>query len=107
MISIVKQLIETDREERTKQATNHKKLYQMAKILDINTGPEPTNKEDLEAEIERLNSIIQKQNSDLSNESEKYQRNICQEKVSLIFMHHRAYIGHRLWPLWLMLQPVL
>ena len=38
MISIVKQLIETDLIERQKQATNHKQLYQMAKILDINTG---------------------------------------------------------------------
>ena len=81
MVSIVKQLIETDLQERQKQAANHKQLFQMAKILDIDTGPEPTDKEDLEAEINRLNTIIEKQNSDLSTESEKYQCNICQEKV--------------------------
>ena len=81
MVSIVKQLIETDLQERQKQAANHKQLFQMAKILDIDTGPEPTDKEDLEAEINRLNTIIEKQNSDLSSESEKYQCNICQEKV--------------------------
>merc|ERR1719394_962140 len=80
MVSIVKQLVESDLVERQKQAANHKQLFQMAKILDINTGPEPTDKEDLEAEINRLNSIIEKQNSDLTNESEKYQCNICQEK---------------------------
>ena len=38
MISIVKQLVESDLVERRKQAANHKQLYQMAKILDINTG---------------------------------------------------------------------
>ena len=38
MISIVKQLIESDLIERQKQAANHKQLFQMAKILDINTG---------------------------------------------------------------------
>lgn len=41
MISIVKQLIESDLAERQKQATNHKQLFQMAKILDINTGWDP------------------------------------------------------------------
>ena len=105
LISIVNQLIESDQLERQKQAKSHKQLFQMAKILDINTGrdsmmsrnvprfrwwgpvvnpwlgPEPTDKEDLEAEINRLNLIIEKQNSDLSNENEKYQCNICQEKV--------------------------
>ena len=105
LISIVNQLIESDLLERQKQAKSQKQLYQMAKILDINTGrdsmmsrnvpwfcwwgpvvnpwlgPEPTDKEDLEAEINRLNLIIEKQNSDLSNENEKYQCNICQEKV--------------------------
>ena len=86
MVSIVKQLIETDLQERQKQAANHKQLFQMAKILDIDTGPEPTDKEDLEAEINRLNTIIEKQNSDLSTESEKYQCNICQEKVKLILI---------------------
>ena len=106
MISIVKQLVESDLVERQKQAANHKQLFQMAKILDINigwdsmmtslsetgkrslnpwSGPEPTDKEDLEAEINRLNSIIEKQNSDLTNESEKYQCNICQEKVCIFF----------------------
>ena len=38
MISIVKQLVESDLVERQKQAANHKQLFQMAKILDINTG---------------------------------------------------------------------
>ena len=41
MISIVKQLIESDLAERQKQATNHKQLFQMAKILEINTGWDP------------------------------------------------------------------
>ena len=38
LISIVNQLIESDLLERQKQAKSHKQLYQMAKILDINTG---------------------------------------------------------------------
>ena len=38
MISIVKQLVESDLVERQKQAANHKQLFQMAKILDINIG---------------------------------------------------------------------
>ena len=42
MISIVKQLIESDLIERQKQAANHKQLFQMAKILDINTGRDLT-----------------------------------------------------------------
>ena len=41
MISIVKQLIESDLAERQKQATNHKQLFQMAKILEINTAWDP------------------------------------------------------------------
>ena len=49
LISIVNQLIESDLLERQKQAKSHKQLFQMAKILDINTG---------RIQIESFNDVV-------------------------------------------------